>query len=166
VKTYWIQTLTLAAMLAAGATAGAQVLDVHGSYVPSTDARPASIGLGIGVGAPSTLGPIYLLPSVGLDYLRAAHLGPGRGSAGIDMRLLPTRELSWGAPYVGASASANWSGGRQSEWQGTRLGVHALAGVFLGDPHTRVAIKLEERFGYVRGQEHTMATRLGLVAQL
>jgi hypothetical protein len=165
-KTRWMATLVLAATLLSAAAVGAQVFDVHGSYVASTETRPASAGFGIGVGAPVTVGPLYLLPLVGLDYLRASHLGPGRGSAGMDVRLLPSHEFSWGAPYVGASASANWSGGQQSEWSGTRLGLQALGGFLLAGPRASAALKLEERFGYIRGLEHGFTTRLGLIASL
>jgi opacity protein-like surface antigen len=165
-RTNPIQLLTLAVMLLAGTTAGAQILDVHGSVLPSLHSRPMSVGFGVGLGTTRRLGIVNLLPSVGLDYVRARSLGPGRGSAGLDVRLIPSREFGWGAPFIGGSVSSNWSGGEQSEWAGSRLGLDVLAGFVLGGVTSNVGIKIEERFGYVRGQPHTATTRIGLVTLL
>jgi hypothetical protein len=162
-RTKSIHMLALAVMLLAGTTAGAQILDVHGSFLPSLDSQPMSVGFGVGLGTTRRLGMVNLLPSVGLDYVRARNLGPGRGSAGLDVRLIPSREFRWGAPFIGGSASSNWSGGLQSEWAGSRLGLDLLAGFVLGGVSSNTGVKLEERFGYVRGQPHRATTRLGLV---
>jgi hypothetical protein len=166
VKIHLIRGLTLAFMLVSGTTSQAQILDVHGSYLPSIDSRPVAFGFGAGLGTTRKFGIVNLLPSASLDYVRAQHLGPGRGSAGLDVRLLPSWESRWGAPFIGGSASSNWSGGQQSEWGGARLGLDALAGYILGGVNSNVGIKFEERFGYVRGQPHTALTRIGFVTLL
>jgi hypothetical protein len=166
VKITLIRRLTLVFLLFIGTTTQAQILDVHGSYLPSIDSRPVAFGFGAGLGTTRRFGIVNLLPSANLDYVRVQHLGPGRASAGVDVRILPSWESRWGAPFIGGSASSNWSGGQQSEWGGSRLGWDVLAGYILGGVNSNVGIKFEERFGYVRGQPHTALTRIGLVTLL
>ena len=148
------------------ARARAQILDVHGSLAPSIQSNPPAYGFGAALGTTRGFGPVNLLPSVGVDYIRARDLGPGRGSAGLDVRFLPSWEAHWGAPFIGAGASANWSGGVQSEWPGTRLGLDLLGGYVLGGVSSNVGLKFEGRFGYVRGEPHTLTTRFGFVTLL
>ena len=145
------------------ARASAQVVGVHGLYVPSSDTRRASLGVGGDVGHIVSLGPVGLWGALALEYQRQRNLGPGRGRVSADLRLVPGGRVGWLVPLVGGSVSANRSGGAQSEWPGTRLGLDALAGVVLIPSHgLPVGISIEERFGYVRGLEHALATRVGL----
>lgn len=60
-------------------TAHAQVIGLHGIYVPSRDARAASSRIGTEFGEMFTPGLAVLWPTVGLDYQRQHGLGPGRG---------------------------------------------------------------------------------------
>ena len=161
-----IQGVLLAAAIATGRPLHAQVFDVHGAFVPSVHSQPSAAGFGIAIAAPARLAAATLLPSLGGDYVRRASLGPGRASAGLDVRLLPSAEGHWVVPFVGAGASANWSGGAQSEWSGGRLGLDALAGFALGANNPHFALKIEQRFGYVVGADHRLTTRLGLLAGL
>ncbi len=145
------------------ANALAQLIGVQGVYVPASDTRRASLGIGADIGHITRAGPVDVWAAVAVGYQRQTRLGPGRGRVSGDLRLLPAIERSWLVPFIGVSASANRSGGQQSEWQGTRFGLDGLAGVVL-NPYSRVpvGISLEERFGYVRGQEHALATQIGL----
>ena len=158
--------LALAGAGITGRSLHAQVFDVHGAFVPAVHSQPSAAGFGVAIAAPARLASATLLPSLGGDYLRRAALGPGRASAGLDLRLLPSAEGHWVVPFVGAGASANWSGGLQSEWNGARLGLDAIAGFALGANNPHFALKIEQRFGYVTGADHTLTTRVGLLAGL
>jgi hypothetical protein len=102
--------------------------------------------------------------SPGFDFAKQEDGGPAQESVTLDVTVQPGGSSSI-TPYVGVSASANWSGGSNKQWEGTRLGLETLGGVQVkaGGP---LAVKAEERFGYVDGQEHTLTTRLGVLVKL
>ena len=144
-------------------TLHAQVIGVQGVVVPVQDGRPSSSGVSTDVGLVARAGLVDVWSAIALEYQRQRDLGPGRGRLSADIRLLPPDSEGWFVPFAGMSVSANRSGGAQSEWKGTRLGLEALAGALL-IPNNRVpiGISIEERFGYVRGQAHAVATHIGL----
>ena len=90
----------------------------------------------------------------------------GRWNASLDA----VAQVGGGAltPYVGGSVGANWSTGDEAQSSGARGGLETMAGVQvkLGASDKAPSLKLEERFGYVRGQEHALGTRIGLVLSL
>jgi len=153
----------LAATLAAPAAAQQRQADLHANY--SRGARTHADAWGAGGNLQLTWGaknaPLRIATSAGLDYTKQ-DLGPTQTNLSYDTTLQPGGGGSL-TPYVGGSAGANWSGGRGKQWNGARLGLEAIAGFQLklaamGD----LSWKAEERFGYVRGQEHALATRLGV----
>ena len=135
-------------------------LDVHGNLAVGTSTHTRAWGAGIGL--QTTYGgktdPINISTSPSIDVLKQEGGGPTQLSASYDVDLQPGGGGNL-TPYVGASAGANWSLGDASQWGGARLGLETLAGaqVKLGG----TSIKAEERFGYVKGQEHTLTTRIG-----
>ncbi len=141
----------------------AQVIGVQGVLVPARNGRPASSGISGDVGLVAHAGHADVWTAIAVEYQRQRDLGSGRGRLSADIRLLPPDSEGWFVPFAGMSVSANRSGGVQSEWEGTRLGLEALAGALLL-PNDRVplGISVEERFGYVRGREHALATHIGL----
>ena len=162
------QTVLLAACVAAACAArpaGAQEAqgDVHANYSRGTDTGTNAWGAGINFQL--TFGgkaPLNLGTSAGLDYLKQEDGGPGQVNLSYDAVLQPGGDGSI-TPYAGGSVSANWSVGDAKQWDGAKLGLDAIAGLqftvkALGD----LSWKLEERFGYVRGQEHTLGTRRGV----
>jgi hypothetical protein len=164
--------LGLAALIAAGAAAllparmAAQQtqLDLHGNYAVGTDTHAKSWGGGAGVQTTfgSKTDPINLSAAPSLDYLKQEQGGPSQTTLSLDLDVQPGGSGTV-TPYAGLSAGANWSGGSAKQWEGARLGLETLAGaqVKLGGSH--VSAKGEERFGYVKGQEHTLTTRLGVL---
>ena len=153
--------------LAISATAGAQSqreADAHGNFSRGTSSRSNAWGAGAQVqlvwGASGA--PVQLGTSLGGDYTKADD-GPAQWNASADAVVQPGGGHSV-TPYVGAGAGANWSSGSSAEWRRARLGLDMLAGaqVKLGSRSSAPNLKAEERFGYVRGQEHTLATRLGI----
>jgi hypothetical protein len=69
-------------------------------------------------------------------------------------------------PYLGGSASANWSGGSAKQWAGSRLGVESVLGAQVKLGGSGSSAKIEESFGYVRGAEHSVGTTVGLLFSL
>jgi hypothetical protein len=103
------------------------------------------------------------------DYSRLTQSKSNAWGAGAAL------QLTWGGqqalqpggggsvtPYAGGSASANWSGGDQSQWSGAKLGLETLAGL-QAELGGSLSGKVEERYGYVRGQEHALTTRVGVL---
>ena len=160
--------LALLAVISAGARAHAQdtQLDVHGNFSVGTSSHSRSWGAGIGpqitFGSPNA--PAKLSVSPGFDYLKQEHGGPSQESVSLDANVQPGGS-STVTPYVGASASANWSSGTGKQWQGAKLGLETMGGVQIKAGET-ITLKAEERFGYVEGQEHALATRLGVLVKL
>ena len=140
-------------------------LDLHLDYVRGMTSHANSWGGG--AAAQLTWGgnsaPIKVNTSGGADYTKQDNGGPSQTSAGLDVTLQPGGSSAL-TPYAGGSTSANWSGGNAKQWEGARLGLEAIAGLqFKPSPDANLAWKAEERFGYVRGQEHTLATRVGVL---
>ena len=158
-----IAILALLLVTASGARAGAQVLALHGVFVPGTDERRGSTGVEFEVGGLVASRYATLLPTLALEYQRQHDYGPGRGRVAGQLRFLPRNGRGYAVPFVGVSVSANQSGGGQSEWSRTRGGIEGMAGLLLIASETfPLAILAEERFGYVRGQNHALATHIGL----
>ena len=155
--------VTAAAVLAC--PAGAQLIDLHvDSSVESTQ-HSTSWGGGLGVGTifvPAGFAMLGL--SAGADYVREQHLGKPLLTTSVDAALSPSGGGPSFVPYVGGSASLNWSGGALSQWTGARTGWEAIAGVkSLFGGQENVGWKLEGRFGYVEQYQHAYAIRLGFI---
>lgn len=155
--------LILACVFGAPTPARAQILGVHGVWVPAANGRRESFGFSGDFGWMTGAGPVGVWGAIGGEYQRQRDLGPGRGRASADFRFIPARIESKVVPFVGASLSANWSGGEQSEWNGTRTGYDALAGLLLiRNERSHVALSLQERWGYIDRLPHAWGTELGL----
>ncbi|MDQ2666463.1 MAG: hypothetical protein M3Z05_10670 [Gemmatimonadota bacterium] len=154
--------LSVAIALLQPQSASAQTVGVHGIFVPSHGTRTWSSGVGTELGNVFSLGPAVLWPAVGFDYQRQHGLGPGRYriTANVHVSPVPSRS-AWVTPYVGGGVSANRSGGEQSEWSGTLLGLDAIAGmlVLANGP---LAVRVEEQLEYMQRQDHATSTRVGL----
>ena len=159
-----IGTLVLLATLGvAPAAAQKPGGELHGNYSRTTGTHTQSWGAGTLFAV--TLGgkaPLNANTSLGLDYLKQEKGGPGEVTVSYDAVLQPGGN-STVTPYAGGSVGANWSTGDQKAWNGAKLGLETIGGVQVKVGTSGVAWKLEERFGYVRGQEHTLTTRLGVV---
>ena len=159
-----------AALLAAtiGTSAGAQQtqLDLHGNVSIATSTHTRSWGAGVGPQFTfgSSKAPAQLSVSPGFDYLKQEHSGPSQESVSLDVDVQPGGAGSV-TPYAGASASDNWSSGTGKQWSGGKLGLETAAGVQIKVGST-ASLKAEERFGYVKGQEHSLTTRLGVLLTL
>jgi hypothetical protein len=166
-----IRTAALAAMcvlaLATPLTARAQSqrqLDAHGNFSRGTTSQSNSWGAGsqfqVVWGAKHA--PVQLATSLGGDYTNQSG-GPTQWNAATDV-VLQSGGSGVVTPYVGGSVGSNWSTGTGAMWSGARLGLETLAGaqVKIRSASKSPNIKVEERYGYVRGQEHTLATRLGV----
>lgn len=138
-------------------------LDVHGNYAIGTSTHSKSWGGGVGV--QTTFGgktsPIAISTSPGIDYLKQENGGPSQTSVSLDVDVQPGGDASV-VPYVGASASANWSGGSGKMWDGAKLGLETAAGAQL-KLTSSASLKAEERFGFVKTQEHALTTRVGFL---
>ena len=155
-------------VLASGspATAAGQEtqLDVHGNYSTGTSTHSKSWGGGAGVQATfgGNAAPMKVSLSPGVDYLKQETGGPSQTSLSLDASLQPGGSSSV-TPYVGASASENWSGGSGKMWDGAKLGLETMAGAQFKLGASGASLKAEERFGYVKEQEHTLTTRVGFL---
>ncbi|MDQ6828592.1 MAG: hypothetical protein M3081_06970 [Gemmatimonadota bacterium] len=139
-------------------------VEVHGNYVYGT--RSKSNAWGVGGNYQLTWGgssaPVKLATSIGPDYTKQEKGGPSQTSLSVDATLEPGGDAAV-TPYAGGSASANWSGGDQKQWSGTKLGREVVAGAsFKLGASSKLSGNVEERYGYVDGQEHTLTSRLGL----
>jgi hypothetical protein len=155
--------IVLAGGVAAAPAAGQQrQADLHANYVRMT--RSESNAWGAGAALQLTWGgtqaPINVGTSVGADYLKQEQGGPSQTSVTGDVTLQPGGGGSV-TPYAGGSASANWSTGRGAQWSGARLGLEGIGGLQV-KLSGALAVKAEERFGYVRGEEHALTTRVGV----
>jgi hypothetical protein len=149
--------------IASPTRAQSQQGEIHANYSRTTQSKTSSWGAGAQSQQVwgSTSSPVALSNSAGVDYLKQENGGPSQWSLSLDVVLQPGGN-STVTPYAGGSISANWSTGDAAQWSGARLGTELIGGAQVklgtGSP---VSAKLEERFGYVNGQEHTLATRLG-----
>ena len=161
VGTSFLATVLLATPAAAQEMQG----DVHGNYARGTQSHANSWGAGAQVQATwgGKSAPVKLGTSAGVDYTKQEKSGPSQTSLGADVTLQPGGSGSL-VPYAGGSISSNWSGGDAKQWTGAKMGHEKLAGVQIKSSALgSISWKAEERFGYVRGQEHTLATRVGVV---
>jgi hypothetical protein len=158
-----ILVLALLAGTVIGPRAEAQILALHGVFVPGSDERRSSTGIEAELGGIVSTRYAPLWPSLAVEYQRQQDLGPTRARVAGQLRVLLRSNGSRVLPYVGVSVSANQSGGDQPEWEGTRGGIQGMGGFLLkpGD-NFHLALLLEERFGYVREQNHALATHVGL----
>lgn len=158
--------LVAVASLASRARAQQLQLDVHGNFAVGTTSHTRSWGAGVGpqitFGAAGA--PAKLSVSPGFDYLKQEAGGPSQESLSLDANV-QLGGSSAATPYAGASASTNWSSGTGRQWEGGRLGLEAMGGVQI-DLGGGTTLKVEERFGYVDGQEHSLTTRLGVLLKL
>jgi hypothetical protein len=158
---------SLAAALAATPAAAQQMqADLHGNYARGEQTHANAWGAGGQLqatwGAQSA--PVKVATSGALDYTKQDNGGPSQTSLSTDVTLQPGGGGSL-IPYAGGSIGANWSGGDQKQWTGAKLGLETLAGLQIKTAAMGpISWKAEERFGYVRGQEHTLTTRVGVVA--
>ena len=109
--------------------------------------------------------PVKVSVAPSIDYLKQENSGPSQTSLSADIDVQPGGN-STVTPYAGVSAGANWSGGDNKQWEGARIGLETLAGVQVKLGGSSVTTKGEERFGYVKGQEHTLTTRIGVLITL
>ena len=160
-------TLAATALLASSSPAAAQQWqgDLHGNYARGTQSHANSWGAGAQVQATwgGSSAPVKVGTSGGVDYTKQEKSGPSQTSLGLDVTLQPGGNGSV-IPYAGGSVSSNWSGGDAKQWTGAKTGLETLAGVQIKSAALgSLSWKAEERFGYVRGQEHTLSTRVGVV---
>jgi hypothetical protein len=165
----WITALSLGGLAVAfPVRASAQTqLDVHGSWARGTATHANSWGAGAGIqgtiaGKSSV---IALTASPSFDYMKQEKGGPSQESVTLDLALQPGGSGTV-TPYVGGSAGANWSSGSNKQWDGTKLGLETFGGVQLKVGTSALSLKGEERFGYVRGQEHVLTTRFGVLISM
>jgi hypothetical protein len=176
-STRWRPTRRVATILMAASVAGVTLAphrvaaqqqrqgEVHANYSRQTQSKSNAWGAGTQLqlvwGAKHA--PVVLGTSLGGDYLKQENGGPTSWNTSADAVVEPGGNGAV-TPYAGASAGANWSTGTGAQWTGARLGLETLGGV-----QFRIgaaSAKLEERFGYVRGQEHNLGTRFGLQFKL
>ena len=145
-----------------------RIADIHLDYARGTTSHQNSWGAGAALQLTwgGSHAPAKVSTSIGGDYMKQENSGPSQTSASLDIALQPGGSSAF-TPYAGGSVSSNWSGGATKQWTGARLGLESLAGFqFKPSPDASIAWKAEERFGYVRGQEHTLATRLGILISI
>jgi hypothetical protein len=147
------------------AAAQERAIDLHFNYSRGTVTETNSWGAGGGLqltwGAKSA--PLKVGTSFGGDYLKQEDGGPGTASASVDLTFQPGGATSI-IPYAGVSGSENWSIGTAEQWGGGRFGREVLAGLqYKPSPSAKITWKAEERYGYIDGQEHTLATRAGIL---
>jgi hypothetical protein len=159
-----IGILTLVAVAALSRPARAQVIGIQAVHVAGRDGRPASSGVQGELGMIKRIPYLDLWPSLALEYQWSDTLSPVRDRVAAELRVLPGHDGGHLLPYLGVSVSGNRSGTRNSEWPGWRAGLQGMAGfLLLGGEHLPVALVVEERLGYVRGQNHETATHAGLL---
>ena len=158
-------TIAISLVLAAPVLAAQQTQgDVHASYSVGTTTHSASWGGGLG--AQTTFGseaaPVKFNIEPAVDYLKQEKSGPSQTSLALSAAL-QFGGKSTVNPYVGASAGATWSGGSAKQWDGARLGLESTVGAQVQLGASGSSAKVEESFGYVRGQEHSLGTSVGLL---
>lgn len=163
-----LRTLMLAGGVAGAAVgsipAAAQTLEMHGTGSVQTDNQSTSWGGGLAVGrAFLPVGLAVIGTSLGADYIREQHLGKGLASVSFALSLSPPHVTRF-VPYIGGATSLNWSGGQYAQWTGARVGLDGTVGLrALFGGTDRFGWMVEERYGYIRGFDHSYATRLGLL---
>jgi len=162
----YLVTLFALALLSVPRVATSQQaqLDLHGDLVVGTSTHNKSWGGGVGaqIALNSSSSPVVVSVSPSVDYVKQQNDGPSQTSLSADVDVQPGGS-STVTPYAGVSAGANWSGGSNKQWTGSELGLEMLAGAQVKLGGSKVTAKAEERFGYVKDQEHTLTTRLGVL---
>ena len=154
-----------AALAATPAAAQQMQGDLHANYARGTQSHANSWGAGAQVQATwgGSSAPVKVGTSGGVDYTKQEKSGPSQTSLGLDVTLQPRGNGSV-IPYAGGSVSSNWSGGDAKQWTGAKTGLETLAGVQIkASSLGPISWKAEERFGYVKGQEHQLTTRVGVM---
>lgn len=149
------------------ARAGAQLLDLYGGSAQVTATRSTFFGFGAGLS--STWAPgdkLFVRARLGGDYLHEQHLGRAWSSGTLDVSIAPPMFGDAFMVYAGAGTSLNWSGGESSEWVGVRPGLSTFMGVAFEFGESPLGALIEERFGYIKGTDHTLTTRVGLLVRL
>jgi len=164
---FLISAAAIPAIAASPLAAQQSQLDVHGDYSHAVSSGTNSWGAGVALpvtwGAKSS--PVRVATSPGFDWTRESGGGPSQESLGLDVTAQPGGN-STVTPYAGGSASANWSTGTGKQWEGSRLGLEALAGAQITLRPDKLSAKLEERYGYVSHNDHMWTTRAGLLFSL
>jgi hypothetical protein len=163
------RTLGILALISAttALAAGAQekAVDVHADYARGTQSHLNSWGAGAALQLTwgGSTAPFKLNTSPGFDYTKQQSSGPATSSAGLDVTIQPGGNSSL-TPYAGGSISENWSSGSAKAWSGGEHGLEAIGGLqYKPSPSSSLSWKLEERYGYIYDQEHTLATRAGVL---
>jgi hypothetical protein len=158
--------LLVAVSIGSRADAQETQLDLHGSFAVGTTSHSRSWGAGAAaqVTFGSSASPVKVSASPGFDYMKQEDGGPSQEILSLDVSLQPGGSSTI-TPYLGGSASANWSSGTGKQWAGSKLGLETMGGLQIKAGDT-VTLKAEERFGYVKGQEHTLTTRVGVLVKL
>ncbi len=155
--------------LVAAHRAGAQQtqLDLHGDFAHATSSGSNSWGAGVAL--PLTWGaksaPIRIATSPGFDWTKQTGGGSSQESLSLDVTAQPGGN-STVTPYAGGSVGSNWSSGTGQQWQGARLGLEALAGLQMTLQQNKLSAKVEERYGFIRGNDHMWTTRAGVLISL
>ncbi|HEX6573858.1 MAG TPA: hypothetical protein VF042_02715 [Gemmatimonadaceae bacterium] len=114
----------------------------------------------------STSAPIQINTSVSGDYLKQGDGGPGTAMLGYDLTAQPGGNMTL-KPYAGGGASLNWSTGDNKSWEDAKAGYDVIGGLLLHlSSLPSMQWKVEERFGYINREEHTLQTRLGVIFSL
>ena len=158
------------ALCAVGTRAAAQEssAEVHANYVRATVSKSNAWGGGAQyqLTAGGKKAPVKINTSLGLDYTKQDNGGPSQTSLSYDAVLQPGGSGTL-TPYAGGSVGANWSGGSNKQWDGAKLGLEAIGGFQVKLGLSGVSWKVEERYGYVRGQQdHNLTTRAGVVISI
>ncbi len=154
---------TFAFFTAAGAGAQEKAIDLHADYSRGTQSHLNSWGAGAALQLTWVENPIKINTSPGIDYMKQQSGGPGTVSTGLDLSVQPGGSSAI-TPYLGGSVSENWSTGDAKQWTGAKYGLEALGGIqYKPSPSASTSFKIEERYGYIDEQEHTLATRAGVL---
>jgi hypothetical protein len=142
--------------------------DLHGDY--SRGLQTHSNAWGGGAALEATWGgssaPINLNTSIGGDYVKQTKGGPATATASIDITAQPGGNSAI-TPYVGGSVGQNWSTGDAKQWEGAKTGYEAVGGIVLKlSSLPSISWKAEERYGYINREEHTLATRVGILISM
>jgi hypothetical protein len=136
--------------------------DVHVGYSRGlkTDANSWGAGAALPITWGGSSSPIKITVSPGYDYMKQSS-GPSTSSVGLDITAQPGGSSSL-SPYAGGSISENWSMGDDKAWSGAERGQEAIVGLqYTPSPSSTVSWKIEERYGYIDEQEHTLTTHIG-----
>jgi hypothetical protein len=159
----------LMTMAMAGVAAAQQPsVDLHADYARGTMTHSNSWGGGAALQLTfgGSTAPIQVNTSLAGDYLKQSQGGPGTAILGYDLTFQPGGNNAI-TPYAGAGASLNWSTGDNKSWEGAKAGYDAIGGLQLTFSFLpSIKWKVEERFGYINKEEHTLQTRAGILISM